>query len=89
MDRKDAAQLVQRIDFFFSSGTPAQQRNKVDQGVLKIAHIDKIFIRGVAVAFGIFDAALLDDLAHMHVNRLFPAEGIVQQIVFGRGGQIL
>jgi len=85
-------QLVQREDLLlgeFALGRPAQQRHIVQNGVRQEALSLQILVGGIAVALGHLVVLVPHDGRAVDVGGDLPAEGLVQQIVLGCGGQVL
>ena len=74
-------------------GTPAEQRDIVDDRLRQIALVDQIIKAGGAVALAQLGDVAVRVLAHdqgqVDVGRNLPAEGFIEEVVFGRGAQIL
>ena len=70
-------------------GAPAQQRHVVEDGVGEVALGLQVLVAGVAVALGHLVLCVPHDGGAMDVSGDLPAEGVVQQVVLGRGGEVL
>ena len=70
-------------------GRPAQQRHIVQNRFGEIALCLQILVGGVAVALGHFVLGVPHDGGAVDIGGYVPAEGVVQQVVLGRGGQVL
>ena len=77
------------VAVLFHVRAPAQQGDEVDDRVLDVALREQILKAGVAVALAQLAAGVLHDGAQVDVGGLFPAEGLVEQVVLGRGAQVL
>src|SRR5699024_7336502 len=84
----DLDHLVQGEDLLLALGRPAQQQQIVQHRGRQVALGHQILIAGVAVALGQFVLRVLHDGRAVDVGRDLPAEGLIQQVVLGGGGQV-
>ena len=92
VDVEGLYQLVERKDLLLRQlalGRPAQQRHIVEDGLGEIALRLQVLVAGVAVALGHLVLGVPHDGGAVDVGGHLPAEGMVEQVVLGRGGQIL
>jgi len=90
-DVEDLRELVKRKELALGQlalGRPAQKRHIVEHGLGQIARADQILVAGVAVALGHLVLRVAHDGRAVDVGRDFPAEGLVEQVVLGRGGEV-
>ena len=85
----DFNHLVQRENLLLALGCPAQQQQIVQHGGGQIALGHQILITGVAVALAQLVLRVLHNGRAVDVDRLLPAEGVIQQVVLRGGGQVL
>ena len=69
-------------------GAPAEQGDIIDDCFLDIAFIDEILIGGIAITFGEFSAGIPHNGRDVDISGHFPAEGFIEQVIFGGGGEI-
>ena len=89
---KGLHQLRQSEDLLLrqlAPGRPAQQRHIVEDGLGEIALRLQILIGRITVALGHLVLGVPHHGGAVDIGRHVPAEGVVQKIVLGRGGQIL
>ena len=90
-DIKNFSQLGERVEFalcVFALRAPAQKCHIIEHSLGQITLADEILIARVAVALGHFVLCVTHDRGAVDIRRDLPAEGLVQQIVFGCRGQI-
>ena len=88
---KDLCQLLQREDLLFgilALGGPTQQRHIVQNGFGQITLCLQILITGVTMALGHLVLGVPHNRGAVDVDRHLPAEGMVQQVILGSGGQV-
>ena len=87
----DLGQLRERVEFalrVLALRAPAEQGDVVEHGLGQIALADEVLIARVAVTLGHLVLRVAHDGGAVDIRRDLPAEGFVEQIVFGRGGEI-
>ena len=88
---KDLCQLLQRENLLFgilALGGPTQQRHIVQNGFGQITLCLQILITGVTMALGHLVLGVPHNRGAVDVDRHLPAEGMVQQVILGSGGQV-
>ena len=85
---KRLLELVQRKKLSLVSGIPAQQRYIIDNCFLEITLLQIILKIRVSVALAELVARVAHDRRHVDIDRFFPAERLVKQVVFRRAGEI-
>jgi hypothetical protein len=88
VNRKAFDHLLQGHDFPFAARTPAQKRDIVEDGLFKIAFGNQVLIRGVSVPLGELVRLVFHHRRAVDIEGNLPAEGLVEQVVFGRRGQV-
>ncbi len=73
--------------FFFRSGVPSQESNKVDHGFFEVAFLNIVFGGHVALAFAEFAAVGVEEQREVSKLGCVPPEGFVEPQVFWSGRQ--
>ena len=89
LQREGLHQLGEREELAVVAGVPADQGDVVEQRLLEVTLFDEVAVVGVAVALGELAVLVLHDRGQVDVDRLLPAKGLVEQVVLGRGGEVL
>ena len=85
----DLDHLVQGEDLLLAFRGPAQQQQIVQHRLGQIAFGHQVLVAGIAVALGQLVLGVLHDRRAVDVDGLLPAESLIQQVVFGGGGEVL
>ena len=88
-EREIRFQLGEGHLFGVALGAPAEQGDVVDDRLLPVPLRDEVLVARVAVALGELFVRVLHDGRQVDVGGALPAELVVHQVVFGRGGEIL
>ena len=91
-DVEDLGQLSQGEELplgVLAPGRPAQQGDIVYHRLGQVAHGDEILVGGVALALGHLVVLIPHDGGAVDIGGHLPAEGLIEQVVLGGGGQVL
>ena len=81
-------QLVEGEKLTVVAGVPAHKRQVVDQRLGQVALLDVVAVIRVAIALGQLVLRVAHDGRQVDVLRDVPAEGLIEQVILRRGGEV-